>query len=58
MWLYPLPVLLALLGWLFLFVTSGVTQMLYSVLALVIGVIAFLIWSKKCKTWPFSGVNR
>jgi amino acid transporter len=58
MWLYPLPVLLALLGWLFLFVTSGVTQMLYSVLALVIGVIAFLIWSKKSKTWPFCGVNR
>ena len=42
MWLYPLPALLALLGWLFLFVTSGVWQMLYSVVALVLGVVAFL----------------
>ena len=57
MWLYPLPVLLALLGWLFLFVTSGMTQMLYSVVALVIGVIAFLAWSKKCNTWPFAEIK-
>lgn len=53
MWCYPVPALLALLGWLFLFVTSGMTQMLYSVLALAVGVIAFLIWSKKCGSWPF-----
>ncbi len=55
MWLYPLPALLALLGWMFLFVTSGVTQMLYSALALVVGVIAFLIWSKQSAQWPFCG---
>ena len=54
MWLYPLPSLLALLGWIFLFVTSGWQQMLSSVLALVIGVAAFLIWSKSRKTWPFA----
>ena len=53
MWCYPLPALLALLGWLFLFVTSGVRQMLYSVAALVAGVVAFLIWSKIRKSWPF-----
>jgi APA family basic amino acid/polyamine antiporter len=53
MWFYPLPALVALLGWLFLFVTSGKQQMLYSVLALVTGVAAFLIWSKARKSWPF-----
>jgi len=53
MWLYPLPALVALLGWLFLFVTSGVRQMLYSLLALATGIIAFLIWSKVRKSWPF-----
>jgi basic amino acid/polyamine antiporter, APA family len=53
MWLYPLPALVALLGWLFLFVTSGPRQMFYSVLALVTGVAAFLIWSKQRKSWPF-----
>ena len=55
MWLYPLPALVALLGWLFLFVTSGVQQMLYSVVALATGVAAFLIWSKCRHSWPFVG---
>ena len=53
MWLYPLPALAALLGWLFLFATSGTRSMLYSFIALASGVIAFLIWSKTRKTWPF-----
>jgi amino acid transporter len=53
MWLYPLPALIALLGWLFLFVTSGAQQMLYSVLALATGLAAFLVWSKSRKSWPF-----
>jgi amino acid transporter len=54
MWLYPLPVLLALLGWIFLFLTSGWQQMLYSVLALVVGIAAFLVWSRLRKSWPFA----
>jgi len=58
MWLYPAPALIALLGWLFLFVTSGAKQMLYSVLALALGVTAFLIWSWKRKTWPFAATER
>ena len=53
MWLYPLPALVALLGWIFLFVTSGGWQMADSVLALVLGTGAFLIWSKQRKSWPF-----
>jgi len=53
MWLYPLPALVALLGWIFLFVTSGAQPMLYSALALATGVIAFLLWSKASKSWPF-----
>jgi amino acid transporter len=55
MWFYPLPALLALLGWIFLFVTAGRQPIEYSMLALVIGVGAFLIWSKLRKSWPFYG---
>jgi amino acid transporter len=57
MWLYPLPALMALLGWLFLFVTSGWKQMIYSVLALATGAVAFLIWSKLRKSWPFADLT-
>ena len=53
MWLYPLPALVALAGWLFLFATSGARQILYSLVALATGGAAFLIWSKARKSWPF-----
>jgi len=55
MWLYPLPALVALLGWIFLFVTSGGQQIFYSLLALATGIMAFLIWSKNRRSWPFAG---
>jgi amino acid transporter len=54
MWLYPLPALVALLGWIFVFLTSGKLPILYSLLALAVGVIAFLIWSRMRKSWPFA----
>ncbi|SPE54938.1 Amino acid permease-associated region [Verrucomicrobia bacterium] len=54
MWLYPWPALVALLGWVFLFVTSGREQILYSLLALASGLAAFLVWSRRRRTWPFA----
>jgi amino acid transporter len=54
MWLYPLPALLALVGWVFVFLTSGKQAILYSLLALAIGLAAFLIWSKGRRSWPFA----
>jgi amino acid transporter len=54
MWLYPLPALLALLGWIFVFLTSGTKAMVSSLVAILIGVAAFLIWSKMGGSWPFA----
>jgi amino acid transporter len=44
-WLFPLPVLMAIAGWVFLFVTSGTQPILFGVLTLAAGVICFFIWS-------------
>ncbi|HWD92969.1 MAG TPA: APC family permease [Verrucomicrobiae bacterium] len=54
MWLYPLPALLALVGWIFVFLTSGKQPVLYSLAALGLGIGAFLIWSKIRRSWPFA----
>jgi len=54
MWLYPLPALFALLGWVFVFLTSGKQPILSSLAALAIGIVAFLIWSKGRGSWPFA----
>jgi amino acid transporter len=54
MWLYPLPTLLALVGWLFIFVTSDPRIIGFSLLALLIGTAAFFVWSFARRTWPFA----
>jgi amino acid transporter len=44
MWLYPLPSLVALAGWLFVWATSGRTVLLSGLAVLVAGVVAFFAW--------------
>jgi amino acid transporter len=43
MWLFPVPALVALAGWIFLFSTSGVKTMLYAAGVVVLGIIAFRV---------------
>ncbi len=53
MWLYPLPALVALLGWIFLFATTQVEVILFGVGVLAVGCVAFLLWSWRSSRWPF-----
>jgi amino acid transporter len=53
MWLYPLPSLLALLGWIFIFATTPTKVIAFGLGALVLGVLCFGVWSWKSRTWPF-----
>jgi amino acid transporter len=55
---YPLPVLLALVGWIFVFVTSGQQVILFSLVTLALGVVAFFTWAKVTKQWPFAVAAR
>jgi amino acid transporter len=54
MWLFPLPALVALAGWLFLFSTSGVKTMLYAVGVVAVGGVCFLIRARLVNQWPFA----
>jgi amino acid transporter len=54
MWLYPLPALVALLGWLFVFATTPIQVILFGIGVLALGCVAFLIWSWNTKRWPFA----
>ena len=53
MTLYPLPSLLALIGWLYIYINAGRRPIELSLAWLVLGVVAFLIWASIEKTWPF-----
>jgi amino acid transporter len=52
-WLYPLPCGLALCGWLYVYVTSGVLFIVLGLVTLVAGVAAYLLWSGRTRAWPF-----
>jgi len=52
MWLYPIPSLIAVGGWLFIFVTSR-QFMFLGMGFLVSGVIAFLVHQRLRREWPF-----
>jgi amino acid transporter len=57
MWLYPIPALVALLGWIFVFATTQFQVILFGVGVLALGFLAFLLWSWNTKRWPFGLVE-
>jgi amino acid transporter len=54
MWLFPLPALVALAGWVFLFSTSGAKTMLYAALVVAMGGVCFLVRARLASEWPFA----
>ena len=50
MWLYPLPSIIALLGWVYIFLTSGWEFAGFGLLTLALGVVAYLVW-KRVTRW-------
>src|SRR5688500_4596050 len=53
MWLYPLPALVALLGWIFVFATTQLRVILFGLGVLALGYLAFLLWSRSMNRRPF-----
>jgi amino acid transporter len=53
MWLYPIPCGLALVGWLYLFASSGMIFIGISLVTMLAGTVAFFIWSASVRSWPF-----
>ena len=53
MWLYPIPALVALVGWVFIFVTTDVRVILFGLGVLALGLLAFFAWSWQLRRWPF-----
>jgi amino acid transporter len=53
-WLYPLPNLLALVGWIFVFATTDWQVILFGLGTLAAGAVLFLGWSWRTRRWPFA----
>ncbi len=53
-WLYPLPLFIALVGWVFVFATTSPPILLFGLGGLALGVAGFALWSRRAGTWPFA----
>jgi len=52
-WLYPVPSLIALVGWIYIFQASGWTAIRLALSWTILGLVAFLIWARRNHAWPF-----
>jgi amino acid transporter len=53
MWLYPLPCIVALVGWIYVYATTQTFYILIGLGTLLTGLGVFLAWSYRKRTWPF-----
>ncbi|HZZ95684.1 MAG TPA: APC family permease, partial [Jatrophihabitantaceae bacterium] len=56
-WLYPIPSLLALAGWIYVYKSATGESIALSVAWIVGGVLAFLGWARINSAWPFAPVT-
>jgi len=54
MWLYPLPALISVVGFCYIFSSSGWLSIGMTLVWSVLGVLAFLYWARQNKEWPFA----
>ena len=53
MWLYPLPSVVALAGWIFVISTSGWQYISAGLVVIAAGVSAYLWRARQTKEWPY-----
>jgi amino acid transporter len=56
-WLYPVPCVIALLGWIYVYVSASTLSMVLSGLWIVAGLVVFVVWARLNQSWPFAPVE-
>jgi len=54
MWLYPLPGIISLLGWLYVLATAARKSLLFALAVFAVGSAAYFIRSRMRREWPFN----
>jgi amino acid transporter len=56
-WLYPLPCVVAMLGWIYVYVSASTMSLVLSGVWIAAGLIVFLVWARANRSWPFAPVQ-
>ena len=54
MWLYPLPSMIAMAGWIFIITTSGWKYIASGFAVIAVGIAAYLWRARAAGEWPFA----
>jgi amino acid transporter len=54
MWLFPIPAIVALIGWCYAFLSTGALPILLGVLWLIAGIAVYLFTARAQRAWPFA----
>ncbi len=54
MWLYPVPALLALAGWLYIFAAAGREAIVFGIVSIAAGALVFVLRAARAREWPFA----
>ena len=57
MWFYPVPVAIAITGWIAIFVSTGLRPMIAAGAAASVGILVYLVRANWLREWPFEGVR-
>jgi amino acid transporter len=52
-WLYPVPTIIALIGWVYIYISASWLSIGLSLCWMLVGVIAYLVYARAEHTWPF-----
>lgn len=53
-WLYPLPCVVAMVGWVYVYVSGTMLSLVLSGAWILAGLIAFFVWARVNGSWPFA----
>jgi amino acid transporter len=56
-WLYPVPCVVALLGWVYVYVSASASSLILSGAWIVAGLVVFAVWARINRSWPFAPVE-
>lgn len=56
-WLYPVPCVIALLGWIYVYLSASASALLLSGAWIAAGLVVFAIWARVNRSWPFAPVE-
>jgi len=53
-WLYPVPCIVALFGWIYVYVSASTLSLILSGVWILAGLAVFVVWARLNRAWPFA----